>query len=157
MTSERVSNTKTLGNDVEYADDESKKITSNPTDAEGRTSINNLIRGIYEIQETTLHAGYVLTGDGKFYVKIDASGVKLLRKDVSKKPAEWTEAETDGMVCGFVAASGSQPAMATVGNTPGVALPSTGGPGTNLLYLLGSLMLALGSAGFVMRKRRRVG
>ena len=152
-----VDNPKTLGNDVEYADDESKKITSNPTDAEGRTSINNLIRGIYEIQETTLHAGYVLTGDGKFYVKIDASGVKLLRKDVSKKPAEWTEAETDGMVCGFVAASGSQPAMATVGNTPGVALPSTGGPGTNLLYLLGSLMLALGSAGFVMRKRRRVG
>lgn len=38
-----------------------------------------------------------------------------------------------------------------------VELPSTGGPGSNLLYLLGSLMLAFGSAGLVMRKRRRMG
>ena len=38
-----------------------------------------------------------------------------------------------------------------------VALRSTGGPGSNLLYLLGSLMLAFGSAGLVMRKRRRMG
>ena len=43
------------------------------------------------------------------------------------------------------------------GNEPGAALPNSGGPGSNLLYLLGSLMLALGSAGLVMRKRRRVG
>ncbi|WP_274939482.1 VWA domain-containing protein [Chordicoccus furentiruminis] len=42
-------------------------------------------------------------------------------------------------------------------NNAGYELPSTGGPGSNLLYLLGSLMLALGSAGLVMRKRRRVG
>ena len=41
-----------------------------------------------------------------------------------------------------------------INRQPGVELPSTGGPGSNLLYLLGSLMLAFSGAGLVMRKRR---
>ena len=45
----------------------------------------------------------------------------------------------------------------TIVNTPGAALPNTGGPGT-LLYTLSGLMLILGSAlmyGFRMRRRER--
>jgi LPXTG-motif cell wall-anchored protein len=42
----------------------------------------------------------------------------------------------------------------TVINTPGNALPHTGGPGTGILYILGSL-LALG-CGIVLVARRRM-
>ena len=49
------------------------------------------------------------------------------------------------------------PVTYRIRNDAGARLPNTGGPGTNILYLLGSLMLALGSAGLVMRKKRRVG
>ena len=41
-----------------------------------------------------------------------------------------------------------------VGNTPGAALPNTGGLGTRLIYILGIMLTALASIGLVMRKRR---
>ena len=41
------------------------------------------------------------------------------------------------------------------GNPPGAALPNTGGPGTNLIYLFGFLMTGLAGAGLVMKRRRR--
>ena len=40
-------------------------------------------------------------------------------------------------------------------NTAGVELPSTGGPGTTLIYLLGTILMALAATGLVMRKKRR--
>ena len=44
---------------------------------------------------------------------------------------------------------------ARYGNTPGAALPDTGGVGTTLFYLLGMMLTGLAGAGLVMRKRRR--
>ena len=43
----------------------------------------------------------------------------------------------------------------TIGNTPGAALPSTGGPGTNLLYLLGGLLITFAGAGFILLQRKK--
>ena len=43
----------------------------------------------------------------------------------------------------------------TVGNTPGITLPATGGSGTTLFYALGSALLLLAALGFVLRGRRR--
>lgn len=37
----------------------------------------------------------------------------------------------------------------------GYELPSTGGPGTNLLYLLGSMLIMLASAGFILLRRKK--
>ena len=42
-----------------------------------------------------------------------------------------------------------------VWNSQGYALPSTGGPGTNLIYLIGLMLTGIAGAGLVMRKRRR--
>ncbi|MBQ8953001.1 MAG: LPXTG cell wall anchor domain-containing protein [Clostridia bacterium] len=42
----------------------------------------------------------------------------------------------------------------TVTNNPGVALPSTGGPGTTWLTLVGALLALAGLAGLVSRRRR---
>ena len=41
-------------------------------------------------------------------------------------------------------------------NQSGYELPSTGGPGTNLIYFLGTILTVLAGVGLVMRKRRRV-
>ena len=43
-----------------------------------------------------------------------------------------------------------------VENYCGYALPSTGGPGTNLICLLGLVLTCLAGAGLVMRKRKKV-
>ena len=43
----------------------------------------------------------------------------------------------------------------TVGNTPGAALPNTGGPGTDLIYLFGIMLTGLAGTGLVMKRRRR--
>ena len=40
-------------------------------------------------------------------------------------------------------------------NESGAALPMTGGPGTNLIYLIGLTFTAFAGAGLVMKKRRR--
>ena len=39
-------------------------------------------------------------------------------------------------------------------NEPGAALPATGGPGTDMIYLLGFMLTGLAGAGLVMRRRR---
>ena len=41
----------------------------------------------------------------------------------------------------------------TVGNTPGVALPSTGGPGISMFYVLGSTLTLLALVLLVTKKR----
>ena len=40
-------------------------------------------------------------------------------------------------------------------NDAGVSLPSTGGHGTNLIYLLGTILTMLAGAGVMMQKRRK--
>ena len=45
--------------------------------------------------------------------------------------------------------------IVAIRNDAGVALPSTGGPGTDLIYLLGIILTSLAGLGLVMRKRRR--
>ena len=40
-------------------------------------------------------------------------------------------------------------------NNPGVELPAAGGPGTQLLYMLGILFAGCGGAGLVLKKRGR--
>jgi LPXTG-motif cell wall-anchored protein len=55
----------------------------------------------------------------------------------------------------YTKAIGSEPATFTVGNTPGVVLPATGGEGTRRLILMGILLIALAGAGLIMIRRRR--
>ena len=44
-------------------------------------------------------------------------------------------------------------AVFTVENTPGMSLPSTGGPGTNLLYLIGIMLITLASMALIMKQK----
>ena len=42
----------------------------------------------------------------------------------------------------------------TLMNTAGVELPSTGGPGTYLFYLLGGLLVLIAGSGLLLHRRR---
>ena len=79
----------------------------------------------------------------------------------TNKPSEWAEKEekAEGESVDFEpahAAAETQSATNatfTVENTPGAALPSTGGPGTRLFTILGSILIA--GAGILLWRRRR--
>ena len=106
------------------------------------------------MKETSPPDGYVLTGDGTFYVKVDSNGVKLLEKIIVDGKLSFTEA-TETSVGNVSINTLDTTATFTVENTPGASLPSTGGPGTNLLYLFGSMLVMLAGAGFVLQSRKR--
>ena len=44
--------------------------------------------------------------------------------------------------------------MLTYGNIPGAELPSTGGPGTSLIYLFGILLIGITGVSLVMRRKK---
>ena len=115
----------------------------------GLFTFNELKEGYYQLEETVCPDGYVRTSSHpRFRVKTE-NGKTVVRL-VNESGADVASNASEMVVVENAESSHT----VTVGNEPGVALPSTGGPGTNILYLLGSLMLAFSGAGLVMRKRR---
>ena len=138
-------------------DEECTAIATVTTDAQGKAVFGGNGQGAgefpglapgeyYRIQETQMPDGYVRTGDGKIFVKVTAEGVKRIAYDDQKTPDQWAETGDDDMV------SLTASAM-TVKNEPGVALPSTGGPGTTLYYAAGAALLLLAVAMLIFRKK----
>ena len=97
-------------------------------------------------------AGYIQTDDGKFYIQAINGVIKILTKDAEKVVTEWEErtlSQQDKLE--FDAST----ITVTVGNTPGAALPSTGGPGTRLFTILGSILI-LGAGVLLWRRRKMI-
>ena len=132
---------------ISYAENSAVDVT---TANGGTAAFSNLTTGYYEIKETNAPDGYILKGDSTFYIKVTSSGIQLVIRDDSKAPDEWETAAGNNGAVTYVADSRT----ATVVNEPGAALPSTGGPGTNLLYLLGSILIL--GAGVLLWRRRRL-
>jgi len=120
------------------------------TGTDGIAGFTGLRAGYYIVKETKLPDGYVLTGDGSFYIKVDNGAVTLVERNPD---GGWQERTgTDKLV--FTAATGEDPATVTVGNDAGAALPNSGGPGTRIFTILGSILIL--GAGVLLWKRRRL-
>ncbi|MDO5138536.1 MAG: SpaA isopeptide-forming pilin-related protein [Oscillospiraceae bacterium] len=156
-------------------------VTSPDTDADGKTTITGITSGYYEISETKTPGGYIIVDEGKFYIWVNDGVIKrIIPTENDPETTEidesivknWTVAEdnTDGTLRFSSARAAVQDnpetldvneakeatnAVFTVGNTPGAALPNTGGPGTTALYLLGIMLTGLAGAGLVMRRKKK--
>ena len=124
--------------------------TPNPVDLGG------LGIGRYRLTETEAPVGYIiLTNHVYFEVYKDTDGVLKARlTDESGAPVT---SPTDTAAIDGPGTGDTPTYTVTVENTPGAALPMTGGPGT-FLYTLSGIALIFASAlmyGFRMRRRER--
>lgn len=109
--------------------------------AEGKTTFTGLKEGTYYLKETKAPAGY-----------------NSLEKDVEVKITA-TYDETTGKLINSSAIStknGQYIQVQAIPNKAGAVLPSTGGIGTTIFYVLGSI-LALGAAVLLIAKKRMNG
>lgn len=111
------------------------------TTAEGKTTFTGLKEGTYYLKETKAPAGY-----------------NSLEKDVEVKITA-TYDKTTGKLTDSSATStdnGQYIQVQSIANKAGAVLPSTGGIGTTIFYVLGSI-LALGAAVLLIAKKRMNG
>ena len=106
----------------------------------GVFTFEGLTAGYYKIEETSFPAGYVkLSSDPTFKVEANASNELIIT--ILNNPDNLLKLVDGEMTI-------------VVGNTPGVALPNTGGPGTRLFTILGSILIL--GAGVLLWRRRRL-
>ena len=116
---------------------------SGPVDKDGKLTFNKLVAGKYQLLETDCPDGYIKLSDAPiFEIKIDEGTGNLV--------VVFTDSE--------LVKYDSNTITFTVMNTPGQALPMTGGIGTNGFMLLGIALAATASVLVVLKtmiERRR--
>jgi len=130
------------------------------TNAQGQITMDGLVYGYYKVTEKNPPAGYVLSENPVFYIKVSkADGVQLLVTGAGK-PSTWAVSTTgeQGDVVTFVADPDTPNTIvsstATVKNEPGKPLPNTGGIGAETLTIFGIMLVAIAGAVFVLGRRR---
>ncbi len=97
--------------------------------------------GIYKLTETHAPAGYIIiTKD--IYFSVSDGAVKLTDEDGNETAYSSVTLADDNTTI-------------VVKNTPGVALPTTGGPGISLLYFLGGMLVLFAGAGLTLLCRKK--
>lgn len=103
----------------------------------GILTFTGLPAGRYRLEEKTSPVGYILV-ESPWFLDVDQYGTVTLE-------AGYTLASDGDNINEFY-----------VENTPGAVLPNAGGPGTGLLYILGTMLISIAGVVFVMRRRRKV-
>ena len=98
--------------------------------------------GTYHLIETAAPAGYQLKSKA-VEVRVTAQGISY---------DEGTNQSQSGNGVSYDPAA--RTFTLTVTNSTGYALPNTGGPGTNLLYLLGGMLVLLAGAALLIDRKR---
>ena len=107
----------------------------------GKFVFQGLQEGYYQIEETRFPDGYIkVSGNARF--KVEENANHELEISLISNPDNLLLLEDNKLTI-------------VVGNTPGIALPNTGGPGTRLFTILGSI-LTLGAGVLLWRRRRTI-
>ena len=137
---------------------ENGKVTVNSTEG---VTLEGLVNGLYQLTETKAPNGYIITTDPvTFRLKEDAIQFVIITTEEPEGGGDPVTTVTDiDPPSGYsiTPKTDTVPAAMTIKNTPGAALPHTGGSGT-FLYTLGGIALIMVSAlmyGFRMRRRER--
>lgn len=148
---------------LEYLDTEATLPTTNgsghKTGEDGIAVFTGITEGYYEVTEAEIPEGFIKTGEGGFYIKVENGVVSHVNRTVTEdaegvRHVVWTPGSNDDVFT-FAAASGNDPAEATIGNEPGAELPHTGGPGTRMFTILGAV-LTLIAGGLLLLKRKHM-
>ena len=103
-----------------------------------KVKITKLPDGEYKLVEDSTHDGYIIK---QKEIEFTISGGVISGTDIDGT-AKYEEAD------------GTTLALITITNEPGAALPNTGGPGTKLLYLIGTLLTLFSGGGLLLKRRR---
>ena len=118
---------------------DAKTTTKNPGESHAYAKFNGLRPGKYLLYETAAKPGYNLP-ENPWKVTV-------------------TKTQNDEIVVSITDYDGTQISLSeeviTLTNEPGVELPSTGGPGTKLIYLIGLISVFIASAGLVISRSQR--
>ena len=125
------------------------------TDTNGKltTQVQGLDKGEYYLEETKAPIGYnALSAPVKVTISVNEANNKVTYSAITDGAAAKVD---DGVVDLAAAQTSAQPvAVATIVNNAGTQLPSTGGIGTTIFYIVGAI-LVLG-AGILLVTRRRM-
>ena len=102
--------------------------------------LEGLLPGEYRIEEKKAPDGYIISLQ-PFTFTIDADGTV-------------STSDANSALVLHLDEEGDDPEGFQIGNTPGAALPNTGGPGTRLFTILGSILIL--GAGVLLWRRRRL-
>lgn len=111
--------------------------------ADGKIDLGNLANGKYYLVETAAPAGYILLSE-PVEITVSADEVTYNQSDNSRSKSK----------AGIIHDEVEKTYTLTVTNNAGYELPSTGGPGTRLFTIMGSLLIALAGGIFLWRRRR---
>ncbi|SHI11709.1 LPXTG-motif cell wall anchor domain-containing protein/fimbrial isopeptide formation D2 domain-containing protein [Butyrivibrio fibrisolvens DSM 3071] len=118
------------------------------TSEEGRIQIKGLDTGVYYLRETQAKAGYnMLTDDIKIFI---AGTVTDETSHAAIGTLTATYGEDDAAVIGKVSVNNN---VLYVINTTGAYLPSTGGVGTTMFYLVGGVLILSAVAAFIVKRK----
>ena len=109
----------------------------------GAQRIAGLSNGTYRLREVYVPAGYISTVS-QIDFKIENQVMSMITEDDT---LEFVPASASG---GSV-----KLALLKITNTPGAALPNTGGPGTRIFTILGSILI-LGAGALLWRRRKLI-
>lgn len=137
------------------------------TGNDGIAAFPNVEPGEYKISETQVPPGYVKLVMNDIYINVNydaTTGLHMITRydkpcndDTRKSIDEATN--TLGVTFEQAVAANedtgtpAKEATFTVGNEPGVALPNTGGPGTSLFYIVGSILTLVAAVLLITKKR----
>ena len=100
------------------------------TNSSGTLEFSSLPKGKYMVEETKSPDGYIKEQEVKFYFTVTDEGV------------DWTDEYGKNTITSQNLVSYVPNTVTfTVGNVPGAALPSAGGPGIRIFYLLGGTLI----------------
>ena len=118
---------------------------------EGVIKVEGLPSGDYKLTETKAPDGYIILARDIFFT-VNASGEGEV---ITLKTSADSDDDTFDLEMTGISVEGTNKDTLVIPNTPGAALPNTGGPGTNLIYLLGIMLTGIAGAGLMMRKRKQ--
>lgn len=120
------------------------------TSSKGEIKINGLDTGAYYLRETQAKAGYnMLTDD----IKISISGTVDSTNNTAVGTISATYGEDNAAKIGNVSVKDN---ILYVVNTTGAYLPSTGGVGTTMFYLVGGALILMAVAAFIVKRKAAV-